>query len=236
MAFNDSIFTGLNKAREFQQAPLGTTSALGQNTGFRRFQSNRNSMQNDYARATRLLRRASRRGDVDAAIKLPQVRAEANAQGFNPGGIRSYEQERETARNDYQSMQQEANRNTSAAARLTQATTPTAVAQTTPAIQPQTQAPAPGTTFTPSDATTNLGRFAARALDRNVTALQGFSPESRSEGNLEFRQGLDRALGQAQTEEEVSELRRAGAEAGVSEEAFNKRSKWWERNNRRNNR
>lgn len=50
---------------------------------------------------------------------------------------------------------------------------------------------------------------------------------TQDESELKFRQGLDRALGMAKTEQEINELRQVGESAGIAPEAFKRRQEWW---------
>lgn len=170
------------------------------------YMSQRNAAAQDYNTAARLLRRNARRGDTRAALGMIQLRQEANANGFSPGGIKRAEVEDAAAMNDFNSLTADAQR---ALGNTTRMNTLSGAAQ--PAEAP---------------AQTELGSFAQRALGRYVTGAQ---PIDREDGNLLFRRGLDRALGQATTQQEIDELRRAGNQAGVTDEQFNRRSDWWNR-------
>jgi len=84
----------LDRYDEIQRRPLGTNTALSagntNNLGgvagsqFRRQEA-------AYGQALRTLNRAARRGDARAAVDAIDVRKEAMAQGFAPGGIRRSE-------------------------------------------------------------------------------------------------------------------------------------------------
>ena len=50
--------------------------------------------------------------------------------------------------------------------------------------------------------------------------------------NVKFRQGLDRALGMAKTDAERNELGLVAKEAGISDEAFKRRTDWWNKKRR----
>ena len=49
----------------------------------------------------------------------------------------------------------------------------------------------------------------------------------RGGADVGFRQGLDRAIGMAKTDAERGELGLAAKEAGISDEAFKRRTDWW---------
>ena len=54
--------------------------------------------------------------------------------------------------------------------------------------------------------------------------------ERQGGGSVRFRQGLDRAIGTAQTPEEMDDLNRVARMSGISDTAFNRRRNWWETN------
>lgn len=209
---------GLDDWYKLQASPtLGNNTALRSGPGspaMNGYMSNRNSMRQDYARAARLLRREARRGNIQAAVALPNLRQAANDQGFTPGGIQRSEVNKAGDMNNYNSLVAENARADANTGR----------------IQTAIDSPATGIasplTAAPAQATTQLGGFAQRALGKYVTNAQ---PIDRADGNAIFRQGLDRALGQARTPDEVNELRSAGTSAGISEDAFTRRSNWWDK-------
>ena len=84
----------LNSYDELQRQPLGTTGAMAYDRSpVKAFGTNYKALAQDYGTATRLLRRAARRGDIHSAMELPGFRQQANAAEFSPGGIKSHEQE-----------------------------------------------------------------------------------------------------------------------------------------------
>ena len=84
----------LERYDEMQRRPLGTNTALS-NGSQRGVGGTSGSMfrrqEQGYARALRLLDRQARRGDVDAALKVVDVRNSAMGQGVMPGGIQNVE-------------------------------------------------------------------------------------------------------------------------------------------------
>lgn len=76
------------------------------------------------------------------------------------------------------------------------------------------------------------GQELAGAL--NAQELGVTNPNSIFTGDptLKYRQTLDSTLGEATSPEEIAALRARGTAAGISPAAFDKRTKWWERNRR----
>lgn len=222
-------FTNLDRAKEFQQAPLGSTSSLSQanNISLRNVTGNRRALERDYNMALRSLRREARRGKGDSAAKAAiagvNLRERAQQLGLQPGGIQSSESRMAGDRAAYKSLVAETQRSQAAAD-----------AANNVLGQPTTKpVPAPvSPLFTGATANTQLGKFAQNALNKNSIALSytGDDPTAQAtsrEANTFLRQGLDRALGQATTDAERTELQAAGEQLGVTPEAFKKRTDWW---------
>src|SRR6478609_2964710 len=72
----------------------------------------------NYDQANRLLGRAARRGNVDAALKRVDLQDQANANGFDVGGIRSYGGDVATSNDEIRRKSFLAGRNESMANRL----------------------------------------------------------------------------------------------------------------------
>lgn len=227
MATNFSNFVLSDR---FRNSPLGTTGRLSSGPGtpqFNRATAGTRALERDYNTALRALRRQSRNtsGGLEgrsaaakAAVGLVELRERALARGLQPGGIRSSEGRRaddlaEVQERAYQIEQNQQSEAAMNAAAATDVATPIS---------------ASSTTFVPQ---TRLGGFASRALSKVRPALDDATadPLSASSANEYFRPGLDRALGQASTEQEVEELRTVAGQAGINETDFNRRADWWKR-------
>jgi hypothetical protein len=71
-----------------QRTPFGESSSLNPSPVSGVVGQQYRRQQEDYNTAMRILRRQGRRGDAGSAIKAVQLRDQANAAGFSPGGIR----------------------------------------------------------------------------------------------------------------------------------------------------
>lgn len=91
--------TGLQRYDEMQRRPFGTNTALSSGSLYgapSAAQTDANQFRRQgqaYGQALRALNRSARRGDARAALKAIEVRDQANASGFSPGGITNREQE-----------------------------------------------------------------------------------------------------------------------------------------------
>lgn len=79
---------GLDRLAAMQRTPVGASRLMGPPSDASSQYRQQASM---YGQALRNLSRAARRGDARAAVDAVQVRHQANAGGFMPGGIRSYD-------------------------------------------------------------------------------------------------------------------------------------------------
>lgn len=87
-----------------------------------------------------------------------------------------------------------------------------------------TPAPAPATESASVWNTMPTTKLGTRAYEELGSTMGG--------KNVKFRQGLDRALGMAKTDAERNELGLVAKEAGISDEAFKRRTDWWNKKRR----
>jgi len=87
--------------------------------------------------------------------------------------------------------------------------------------------PAGSDTAANAQPSTRLGRFASEAL----SSIEGLEAEgfAADDDRREFNQGMDRAIRQAKTKEELDELRGIAVKSGIGGDAFDRRTQWWER-------
>jgi hypothetical protein len=200
-----------------QSRPLGTNTALYRDPSTLAVGRQYKQQKSDYDMARRLLRRQARRGDSRAAVGLIDLGKDAAANNVE-FGMQNVEQRDAAIAGRTAGMQQEVvdMQNTSALNRGTA----TGLAAGRPAgnASPATTEPASVWNTMP---TTKLG---TRAYEELGSTMGG--------KNVKFRQGLDRALGMAKTDAERNELGLVAKEAGISDEAFKRRTDWWNKKRR----
>ena len=222
----------LDRYDMMQKRPFGTNTALsdGNEHGVGgTFGNQYRAQAADYGRALRLLGRASRHGSLEsrarAAVTRTGLREDAMNKGFTPGGITRWGEQNSGILGRQAALEQ-ADKDAAAAAefnrtRAEEATAEGAVPEENPAANIAAVPELSG--HIPADPRTSLGTKAANAgLDL------GANPTDSA--LLRYRQGLDRAIGQAKTTEEITDIKGAAGRYGnVSDEAFAARRKWWQR-------
>ena len=240
---------GLDRLAAMQRTPVGASRLLAPPSAVSSQYRQQASM---YGQALRNLNRAARRGDAKAGILALDVRDKANQEGFTPGGIRSHEAFQGDIAGREQSYQQGAEdleatsqinrgrgvsplvtgRQPASGDRFQSSGYLAGVGRTpttdTPESYEETTPPTPEDGYEPAGS--QLGRFAQRAWGN--TLMNASSNSDLAARSLQFRQGLDRALGQAKTAGERTDLQAAARKAGISDEAFNRRANWWDSNRR----
>lgn len=202
-----------------QNRPLGTNTALYRDPSSLAVGRQYKQQKSDYDMARRLLRRQARRGNTDAAMGLIGLGKDAAANNVEFGMQNTQQRDAAIAGRTAMSQQQsvDAINKQRDDQNFTREMASGLAAGRTPA--PTAAAP------TPEDAsvwntmpTTKLGTRAYEEIGR------------RGDGggkDVGFRQGLDRALGMAKTDTERRELGLVAKEAGISDEAFKRRTDWW---------
>ena len=210
-----AITPRLDNLAAMQSRPLGTNTALYRDPSTISMGRQYKQQKSEYDMARRLLRRAARRGDSQAAMGLIGLGKDAAKEGVE-FGMQNVEQRDAAIAGRTAGMQQEtvdmenaSKINRGAASGLAAGRTPTTTALA--GSSNTDEAPSVWNT-TPK---TQLGTRAFEELGR-----QGGE-------NTNFRQGLDRARGMAKTDAERSELQTAAKGAGITDEAFKRRSDWW---------
>lgn len=225
MATND--FKGLDRWKRLQTGTVGTGSSLRPNAVSGVVGQQYRRQQEDYNVALRLLRRQARRGDAGSALQAIRVREEANDRGIAPGGIRRKEEFDAGIRGRAGAMEQgasdleQASQMDRAFAREQQGIgRPAAPPTRTGAALDMLEGAMGG-----DEGKATSGEFAARGL--GVA-----DPRSILSGdtNLRYRKTLDTAIKQAETPDDVAQLRERGARFGVKPEAFDRRVEWWNKN------
>lgn len=222
---------------QLQRREFGTSSALRSRTqgtsgaNFRR-------QAEDYNIATRVLRRQARRGDANSALKLIDVRREANEAGFAPGGIRRKDEMDADVEGRMQTQEQ-GSADREMAARLLRKQ---AAEELAPEAAPVTLVPdGIGATVTPESRTTAAldlmeGYKAGDDMQtqRGIDSAAGLGvkdPVSILRGNtdLKYRRTLDRAIGSAKSPAEIASLKARGESMGIKGADFDRRADWWKR-------
>jgi len=210
-----AITPRLDNLEAMQSRPLGTNTALYRDPSALAVGRQYKQQKSDYDMARRLLRRQARRGSTDAAMGLIGLGKDAAKEGVEFGMQDTQQRDAAIAGRTAMSQQQSVDainkqRNDQSFARemnsgLAAGRTPT----------PTTTAPAAPTSVWDAPASTALGGRVYEELGR------------RGGADVGFRQGLDRAIGMAKTDAERSELGLAAKEAGISDQAFKRRTDWW---------
>lgn len=199
--------SALDRWYRLQGSPFGRNAATASGTGtpqMNGFAAGQNQLAEAYRQGTRVLRRASRRGDPRAAVAEIELREKAMQSGFNPSGIIDHETKNRNLGNTADRMLGEEaamNRGTSALS---------SAAFNTPDVADQP-----------------LGPTAPTSNEALVSAAGMFDLQPGNESRLGYRRAIDRSLGSVTNAGEVDALRAQAADAGVSEEAFNNRARWW---------
>lgn len=207
----------LDNLAAMQNRPLGTNTALYRDPSTLAVGRQYKQQKSDYDMARRLLRRQARRGDARSAQGLIDLGKDAAANNVE-FGMQNVEQRDAAIAGRTAGMQQEVvdMQNTSALNRG--AATGLAAGRPT-----ATAAPAPTASVWNTSPTTKLG----------TRAYEELGSLGREGGkNVKFRQGLDRAIGMAKTDAERNELGLVAKEAGISDEAFKRRTDWWNKKRR----
>lgn len=208
----------LDNLAAMQNRPLGTNTALYRDPSTLAVGRQYKQQKSDYDMARRLLRRQARRGDARAATGLIDLGKDAAANNVE-FGMQNVEQRDAAIAGRTAGMQQEVvdMQNTSALNRG--AATGLAAGRPT-----TTTAPAPATEPASVWNTMPTTKLGTRAYEELGSTMGG--------KNVKFRQGLDRALGMAKTDAERNELGLVAKEAGISDEAFKRRTDWWNKKRR----
>lgn len=224
----------LDNLAAMQNRPFGTNTALYRDPSTLAVGRQYKQQKSDYDMARRLLRRQARRGDARSAQGLIDLGKDAAANNVE-FGMQGVEQRDAAIAGRTAGMQQEVvdMQNTSAlnrgAATGLAAGRPTTTTAPAPAPAPATEsatepAPAPSAESASVWNTMPTTKLGTRAYEELGSTMGG--------KNVKFRQGLDRALGMAKTDAERNELGLVAKEAGISDEAFKRRTDWWNKKRR----
>lgn len=199
----------LDNLAAMQSRPMGTNTALYRDPSTEALTRQYRQQKSDYGLARRLLTRAARRGDVNAALKTIDLGKAAQAQGVQ-FGMEGRDQQAAAVNRQRSTMEKGVTGMGLAAGRLR--------GDATPAPAGGTPAPAGGTPVEmagpPSSAsmnslpTTGLGTQADQAM------------REKGGSDIGFRKGLNRALFTAKTPDEMNDLRRTATQAGISQQQF----------------
>ena len=208
----------LDNLAAMQNRPLGTNTALYRDPSTLAVGRQYKQQKSDYDMARRLLRRQARRGDARSAQGLIELGKDAAANNVE-FGMQNVEQRDAAIAGRTAGMQQEVvdMQNTSAMNRGAA----TGLAAGRPVTAPT---PAPATESASVWNTMPTTKLGTRAYEELGSTMGG--------KNVKFRQGLDRALGMAKTDAERNELGLVAKEAGISDEAFKRRTDWWNKKRR----
>jgi len=202
----------LDNLAAMQSRPLGTNTALYRDPTTEALTRQYRQQKSDYGMARRLLRREARRGNADSAMKLINLGKEAAKEGVQ-FGMEGRDQMGAAVARQRSTMEKGATGMGLAAGRLREATAPTGGA-------PTGGAPTGGAPVEMAGPPT----YAATQMRPNTTLGQQADNAMRKDGgdDVGFRQGLARAIGMAKTPEETNDLRRVGAQAGISQQQFDR--------------
>ena len=202
----------LDNLAAMQSRPLGTNTALYRDPTTEALTRQYRQQKSDYGMARRLLRREARRGNADSAMKLINLGKDASKEGVQ-FGMEGRDQMGAAVARQRSTMEKGATGMGLAAGRLREATAPTGGA-------PTGGAPTGGASVEMAGPPT----YAATQMRPNTTLGQQADNAMRKDGgdDVGFRQGLARAIGMAKTPEETNDLRRVGAQAGISQQQFDR--------------
>lgn len=213
-----AITPRLDNLAAMQNRPMGTNTALYRDPSALAVGRQYKQQKSDYDMARRLLRRQARRGDSQSALGLVGLGKDAAANDVE-FGMQNVEQRDAAIAGRTAGMNQETvdlqnagKMNRGVAAGLAGGRAPT---NEPPAMLRRPEEPASVWNTKP---TTALGTRAYEELGR--------VGDEGGKG-LKFRQGLDRAVGMAKTDAERDELGLVAKEAGIPDEAFKRRTDWW---------
>lgn len=233
----------LDRWTKLQAAPFGTSSALRGDRGaaggssgsqFRR-------LTEDYNTAMRLLRRRARRGDAQSALGAIKLREDAISKGIQPGGIRRKEEFDAGILGRVQAMEQGAV-DRERGAQANRQIVNDVLAEDAPATPGAPPAQATPAAPVDSRATAALDIYEGEATDNDSVMQRGLDMASRLgirnpvsildrvDKLTAARKTLDTALSQARTPAEIAALRERSTRFGVTPEAFDRRTSWWDRN------
>lgn len=210
----------LDNLAAMQSRPLGTNTALYRDPSTEAVGRQYRQQKSDYNLARRMLRRQARKGDVKATIGMIDLGERAAGAGVTVGGGLNSDETKAAIAGRTAGMKQETTDMTNAA------TTNRGLASGRPAMgepPPMLARPEEPKSVWNTPATTELGGRAYEELGKR-------GPEGGND--LNFRQGLDRAIGMAKTDQERNELGMVAKEAGISDEAFKRRADWWNKKRR----
>lgn len=203
----------LDNLAAMQSRPMGTNTALYRNPSTLAVGRQYKQQKSDYDMARRLLRRQARRGDSRAAIGLIGLGKDAAANDVE-FGMQDVEQRDAAIAGRTAAAQQE----TVDLGNMERVNRGLVAGR--PAVAP---APAP------------ITEAASVWNTKPTTALgtRAYEELGRGDGkDVSFRKGLDRAVGVAKTDAERNELGLVAKEAGISDEAFKRRTDWWNKKRR----
>lgn len=221
-------FKGLDRWKQLQTGTVGSGSSLRPNAVSGVVGQQYRRQQEDYNVALRLLRRQARRGDAGSALQAIKVREEANERGIAPGGIRRREEFDAGIRGRAGAMEQGAT-DLEQASRMDRTFAREQGGIGRPAAPPTRTGAAldilEGAMSGDENKSTS-GEYAAMELGvRNPRSILSEDPK------LTYRKTLDTALGQAETPEDIAQLKERGARyGGIKPAAFARRVEWWNRN------
>jgi hypothetical protein len=238
-----------------QDRPIGANTALYRDPTTEALTRQYKQQRSDYNMARRLLSRQARRGDEKAAMSLIELGKDAAKEGISFGMQNPDQRNAEIARRRMtleQKTQDELNFKGGGAeagaggggagnALPTGAGAGNALATGRGMVNLPESAVGVSSFDDELNGTqvslgTELGQRAGfarqRLLNPAATTERGAKLDldkvaTQDESELKFRQGLDRALGMAKTEQEINELRQVGESAGIAPEAFKRRQEWW---------
>jgi hypothetical protein len=235
-----AITPRLDNLAAMQSRPMGTNTALYRDPSALAVGRQYKQQKSDYDMARRLLRRQARRGDSSAATALVGLGKDAAADDVE-FGMQNVEQRDAAIAGRTAGMKQETvdalnkqrvNRGLVAGRPTATAppATPVSLGEDSIGSITSKEGDKVGTKLT-----TPLGQRAAYARSAAQEGSDVFDPtlgslaggEDSEKKNLIFRQGLDRALGMAKTDVERNELGIVAKDAGISDEAFKRRTDWW---------
>lgn len=193
----------LDNLEAMQSRPLGTNTALYRDPSTEALTRQYRQQKSDYGMARRLLRRAARRGDVNAALKNIEHGQSAQERGVQ-FGMEGRDQIGAAVAGQRADMVNATTANRLAAGRLR-------------GDQPTTQVEMAGPPTSAADV------LPATALGTRADQVM----REKGGSDVGFRQGLDRAIGAAKTPDEMNDLQRTALKSGITADQFKSRQNWW---------
>ena len=209
----------LDNLTAMQNRPMGTNTALYRDPSALAVGRQYKQQKSDYDLARRLLRRQARRGDAKAAVGLIGLGKDA-ADNKVEFGMQNVEQRDAAIAGRNAAVQQE----------TVDLENMSKVNRGLAAGRPVVNEP-PSMLRRPEEAASVWNTKPTTALGTRAYEELGRVGDEGGKG-LNFRQGLDRAVGMAKTDAERNELGLVAKEAGISDEAFKKRADWWNKKRR----